>query len=226
MSGFGRRILALVVLVVAAVSLAFVMPRLQASLHYLPVDTAINRYFDSGELPSAQLPALARRAEEAIARYPHYRYYDGLSFIEYLRAIDLAGKPWLQRPALNRSVTAGLEALRRAPAKPRTWLRVARARAALDQGEGQVASALKMSILTGRVEPTLLLPRLELGYAYLEQLDAETVNLLRDQTLLAWRVDERAFRRSLEAGRLDLSRVKSVIGNNEDAIVREMEGRT
>ncbi len=81
-----------------------------------------------------------------------------------------------------------------------------------------------MSILTGRVEPTLIVPRLELGYANLDRLDEETVSLLRDQTLLGWRVSRRAFQQSLRAGRLDVLRIESVIGSYNQDVLQEMEG--
>jgi len=218
--------LVLGVLVVAGALVVFTWPRLQAGIHYLPVDTAVKRYFRSGELPSAQLDALATRAREAIALHPHYRYWDGLSFVNYLQAVDPITPPWLRRPALHRSMIAGLEAVRRAPAKPRTWLRIAQARAALGTDETAIAGALKMSILTGRVEPTLLLPRLELGYAHLDLLDDETVALLRDQTLLGWRVNERGFRRAVREGRLDVSRLESVLGENGKVILAALERST
>ncbi len=221
-----RMSLALAVMLFAGAVSYAAAPRVQAGVHYLPVDTAIKRYFDSGELSGAQLPALAQRAREAIELHPHYRYYDGLSFISYLQALDAADRPWLQRPALHRAMTAGLEAVRRAPAEPRTWLRIARTRAALEQPPADVASALKMSILTGRVEPTLLLPRLELGYAYLGVLDEETIALLRDQTVLGWRVTPRAFRRALDDGRLDAAQVRAVLGEGNEAILRDMEARS
>lgn len=206
-------------------------PRIQASLLYLPVDTAIDRYFreraaapdGQHSLTSVQLDALRARARSAIEASPHYRYYDGLSLLNYLQAIDRTGKPWLQRPALVRAEQAALAAAQRAPAKPTTWLRVAQARAALGQEAAAIAEPLSLSILAGRVEPTLLLPRLELGYRYLGQLDEETLNLLRDQTLLAWRVDERAFRRALADERLSLSQVEYVLGSKNAAIVRAME---
>jgi hypothetical protein len=212
------------VAVTAAVALLTLgLPRLQATLAYLPVDTALARYFREGEVPPGQLVALRTRAETAIGHHPHYRYYDGLSQLNYLQALDAAGKPWLQRPALARSLDAGLEAVARAPAKPRTWLRIARARAALGEEATAVAEALTMSILTGRVEPTLLLPRVELGFQVAHALDEEGRALLSDQTLLAWRVQERAFRRALREGRLDLSRIESVLGTRSDTIVRALE---
>jgi hypothetical protein len=203
--------------------LSLAAPRLQATLAYLPVDTALTRYFREGQIPSAQLTPLRARAETAIAHHPHYRYYDGLSQLNYLQALDAAGKPWLQRPALIRSLDAGLEAVARAPAKPRTWLRVARTRAALGETPSSVVDALSLSILTGRVEPTLLLPRLELGLIYAGALDEESRALLSDQALLAWRTQERAFRRALDEGRLDLSRLESVLGSRSETIVDALE---
>ena len=203
--------------------LSLAAPRLQAALAYLPVDTALNRYVREGEIPSAQLVALRARARAAISHHAHYRYFDGLSQLNYLQALDAAGKPWLQRPALHRSLDAALEAVARAPARPRTWLRIARARAALGEAPGAVVDALTLSILTGRVEPTLLLPRLELGLLYADALDEESRALLSDQALLAWRTQERAFRRALDEGRLDLSRLESVLGNRSGTIVRALE---
>ncbi len=217
--------LALVILVMAAGLVTIAVPRLQASLHFLPVDAAIQRYFDSGEIPGAQLDALERRADEAMQRAAHYRYADGLSFINYLQALDAADKPWLQRPALHRSMTSGLEAVRRAPAEPRTWLRIARASAVLDRERTAVVTALEMSILTGRVEPELLLPRLELGYRYLPLLDEDSVALLRDQTLLTWRVNPRALHRALDAGTLDPDRVRSVLGEAGADFFAERNGK-
>ena len=205
--------------------LALAGPRLQASLTYLPVDTAINRYFREREVPSAQLDALRAQARAAIELHPHYRYLDGLSLLNYLQAIDLQGKPWLQRPALVRSERAALEALGKAPAKPRTWLRVANVRAARGDDVSAIAGPLELSVLSGRVEPTLLLPRLELGYRYEAQFDEETLDLLRDQTVLAWRINERAVRAAMASGRLDGSQVKSVLESSHPAVVREMESK-
>lgn len=223
---FSARALALAVLLLGGLLLAAAWPRLQAGVHYLPVDTAIKRYFNSGEIPTAQLAALRERARESIALYDHYRYHDGLSLLNYLQAIDPETAPWLQRPALHRSMSAGLEAVRQAPGKPRTWLRIAHTRAALGMGEAEVVAPLKMSIYTGRVEPTLLVPRLELAYAYLDLLDEETLGLLRDQTLLGWRVSQRDFQRALRAGRLDVLRIESVIGSHRQEILTAMGGRS
>ena len=218
-----RRALALTALLASGLLVWMALPRLQASVQYLPVDTAISRYRASGEVPFSQLPALQARAVAAAARYPHYRYFDGLSFLLYLQALDTDAPRAERLEALRASLAAANQAVLRAPAKPATWLRIARIRSALGQGDDAVVPPLKMSILTGRVEPTLLLPRLELGLRYLRALDAESVALLRDQAVLTWRVEPRRFSQALKLQRLDLEQVKSLLGSANAGLIAELE---
>ncbi len=218
-----RYSLVLLAAALAGVGLFLSWPRLQASVHYLPVDTAISKYFASREIPSAQLPGLMSRARESISMHDHYRYRDGLSLLHYLRGLDNHTPAWERRPELYRSIEAATEVVRRAPAKPRVWLRIARIRAFLGKPEEEVIPALKMSILTGRVEPTLLLARLELGYGYLPSLDEETVSLLRDQTVLAWRVDRRGLLLKINAGLIEFTRVRTLLEAGYGNIILEME---
>ena len=82
---------------------------------------------------------------------------------------------------------------------------------------------LKMSILTGRVEPTLFLNRLQLAFIYLPRLDEETRSLLRDQAVLAWQVQPRAFQAYLRDGRIDIEQVRSVLGPADNDVLAEME---
>ena len=73
-------------LALAATLAALAWPRLQASVTYLPVDKALARHW-SGDTPAPdQLAALSNRALQALAQHDHYRYRDGLSILEYLRA--------------------------------------------------------------------------------------------------------------------------------------------
>jgi len=209
----------------AVLLLALAWPRLRASIEYLPVETALGNYYSSGAIPTAQLEGLAQRARDALALHDHYRYWNGLSLLTYLRALDAATPAWLRGPALHQSLDAAEEAIQRAPARPQIWLRIATVRAHLGQAPERVIPPLKMSILTGRVEPTLLLPRLRLAYAYLPLLDLETRRLLRDQTLLAWRVDQREFVRDLGEGAIDFARVRQLLEQSDRALLKEMEAQ-
>ena len=95
-------------------------PRLQASIRFLPVDTAISNYSETRDIDSAQLPGLISRAEQAISIHDHYRYWDGLSELQILRGRDMSQTIWVRRQALEDSITAAEEALKRAPANPRS----------------------------------------------------------------------------------------------------------
>jgi len=198
-------------------------PRLQASIDYLPVDTGISRYWESGEIKAGELDALIERARHSVELYDHYRYWEGLSELLTLSSQD-AGKPyWQRRQILEQSVAAALEAVRRAPARPRTWLRIARARALLGYAAEQVIPAWKMSILTGRAEPNLMLPRLELGFRYFNSLDKDAVALLRDQAVLTWAMQRPEMLKRVQNGTLDLKLMRKVLSVQNPDIIAAME---
>jgi len=207
----------------ASVLLILSWPRLQASLRYLPVGTALSMYWKNRTIKFDQLDGLIERATDSIAIHDHYRYWEGLSELQMLNSQDANKALWQRRLALENSVAAAEEVVRRAPAKPRTWLRIARAGELLDYADAQITPALKMSILTGRVEPTLMLARLELGLRYLPVLDEETTLLLRDQAVLTWAVQQTKMLDLTTSGSLDFESLKDLLSGSNQDIVSEME---
>lgn len=198
-------------------------PRLQASLSYLPVDTALKNYYASREIPSQQLPGLIERSRQAIARHDHYRYRDGLSILYYLRGLDEHSPTRERRPAFERAIAEAQNVVAAAPARPMVWQRIARTHALLGHGPDKIIAPLKMSIYAGRVEPTLLIGRLELGYRYLAVLDDEAQGLLRDQTLLGWKLQPRQLIRAIEQGRVGWQGMRNLLGGRNDRVLQEME---
>jgi len=124
---------------------------------------------------------------------------------------------------LEQAVESALEVVQRSPAKPRAWLRIARIRAFLGQTPEDVLPAWRMSVLTGRVEPTLMLSRLELGFGYFTGLDDESVSLLRDQTVLTWAVHPHQVLQGLQSGSLDLDLMRAVLTASSQDIITAME---
>ena len=218
-----RYTLILLIGVSAFILLSLSWPRLRASLRYLPVDTAILKYWETREANTGQLDALIVRAQESIALHDHYRYWGGLSELQILSGRDMAKPYWQRRQVLEQAIASSLEMVERAPAKPRAWLRIARTRAFLGYSQDEVIPAWKMSILTGRVEPTLMLIRLELGLMYFNGLDDEAVSLLRDQAVLTWAVHRRAVLKRLESGALNIDRMREVLAGRNEDIIAEME---
>ena len=99
----------------------------------------------------------------------------------------------------------------------------ARAGVFLAYSEEQITAALKMSILTGRVEPTLMLARLELGLRYLPGLDEEAILLLRDQVVLTWELHQRQMLQGIESGSLDFDLLRVVLSGRNQDIISAME---
>lgn len=224
-SSLYRYTLILIVGLSACVLLAMSWPRLRASISYLPVDTAISNYWKTREIDTAQLGGLIKRAEDSIAIHDHYRYWSGLSELQILSGQDMSQSFWQRRQALGNAISAAEEVVRRAPSKPRAWLRIARAKEFLARPAEQIIPPLKMSILTGRVEPTLMLTRLELGLRQLAALDEETVRLLRDQAVLTWTMQQRDMLKAIKSGALNIDALGEVLGENKPAIFAEMEAR-
>jgi hypothetical protein len=218
-----RYFLILVTGVTAGLLLALSWPRLHASVRYLPVDTAISNYWKTREFDVSQLAGLIERAEETIAIHDHYRYFEGLSELQILNSQDMSQTIWLRREALEASIEAAEQALLRAPAKPRTWLRIARAREYLAHPPETVIPPLKMSILTGRFEPTLMLSRLELGFRYLPSLDAKDIPLLRDQAVLTWQTQQRPMLERINSGTLNIGLLREVLVDGNQGVLSEME---
>jgi hypothetical protein len=220
---FSRYALILVVGVLVFVLLSLSWPRLRASVRYLPVDTAISMYWETREPDTGQLDALIVRAKEAIALHDHYRYWAGLSVLQMLSGQDMS-KPYSQRrQVLEQSMSSAQQVVKRAPARPRAWLRIARLRDFLGYPADEIIPPWKLSVLTGRVEPTLMLIRLKLGFVYFGQLDDEALTLLRDQALLAWAVSRREVMRQLENGSLDMGLMRQLLDGRNREILAEME---
>jgi len=222
---FAGRIAGLVLLLLALFTAALSWPRLQASLLFLPVDTAIGRYFETREIPSTQLPYLVARADAALGRHEHYRYWQGLGLLHYLQAQDEQTASWERQPALRRSLAAGLKVVSRAPVNPYGWLQVAQAQSALGQSSETVIQALEMSLLTGRVEPQLMLPRIELGMRHVDAMTEAQAAQLGDQTALAWRLDAGRFLLALRERRLDLEVVRRVLSRGHGDVLEALEAR-
>lgn len=213
------------VVVIAAVSVFLLYlsyPRLQASLTYLPVDTAIKNYYETREIQPGQLQGLSERAQKAIEAYPHHRYWEGLSLLFYLQAADSDNPLYERRQAFEQSIAAAETSLSRAPAQPRTWLRIAQARSWLRYPPDQVIDAFKMAIYTGRVEPSMFMTRLRLGLAYLARMDSEGQAMMRDQVLLAWSMQPRDLARALKDGTVRMAGIEQLLSGANDTTLEEI----
>ena len=225
MSGSRTSQIAILILV-GAISIAMLaasLPRLRASFAFLPVDTAISNYYVSGEIPTHQIPGLIERAREAIDIHDHYRYRNGLATLYYLRGQDMRSPTLERRPSFERAIEASKASVAMSPAQPAVWYRIAWINGLLSGGPEDVIPPLSMSIYTGRVEPTLFAGRLELGYLYLDGMDEEAMGLLRDQTLLSWRMRPGIVAGALSDNRIDWPRVQYLLQDHADQALGEME---
>ena len=211
------------VLVVALTVLLLAWPRFLASVRYLPVEIALDRYYADNEIPSDRLLVLIRFAGAALGHHEHYRYHDGLSQLHYLRGLDVQTPASERRDAYRAAEQAALAALRRAPAQPATWLRLATVRWVLHDEPETILQPWKMSIFTGRTHSSLYTHRVELGLAYRPWLDDEGEAMLRSQLLLAWRVRPGTLIRVLARRDRGLTVTRELLAASDPAALAEME---
>jgi len=208
---------------IAVALLILAWPRFLASYRYLPVDIAIQRYFSTRVIPSDRLPVLIGFAGAAIGHHDHYRYHDGLSLLYLLRAMDI-NTPALERiDAYRASESEAMAALERAPAQPAAWLRLAAIRWTLHDEPETVLAPWKMSIFTGRMDSSLFSQRIEIGLVYREDMDAEAAAMLRDQLLLAWRMQPSSVMNVLALRDRGLAVTRELIANTDPSALAEME---
>ncbi|MBT8063463.1 MAG: hypothetical protein HKP03_06840 [Xanthomonadales bacterium] len=210
---------------VALVTLALGWPRLLASIRFLPVERAIAEYHAEREIPSHRMQTLAGFAHEAIDLHDHYRYHDGLSFLQYLRGLDIYTPARERRDAYRQAEAAAIETVRRAPAQPEAWLRIATVRAVLRDEPGDVLEPWRMSVFTGRTHSTLLAPRVGLALPYVEFMDGETRSMLRDQLLLAWQLKPRELAAEFRQRDPGLDRTRVLIDETDPEALSEMEAQ-
>ena len=210
-------------LVLATCLLLLCWPRLRASFGYLAVDTSIALHWSGTVIPDLQRRALIARAGESLRQHGHYRYYDGLGTLHYLRGLDSALPATERRAALADSAAATREVVALAPMKPLSWLRLAAAESASGEHGEEAAAAFKMSAWTGRVEPTMMLLRLELGFTHRRWLDAEGLRMLQDQTIISWDLQRRALINRFRSGAIDYSQVAALLARSHPDILTEME---
>lgn len=198
-------------------------PRFLASFRFLPVDIAIQRYFEDQQIPTDRLPALVDFAEQAIDLHDYYRFHEGLSRLHYLRALDPYTPALERRPAYRQSEAEAVVALSQAPAQSATWLRVAVIRWILHDEPEDVIRPWTMSIYTGRTNFPLFEQRVELGLAYHDLLDEEQRSLLRDQLLLSWRARPGGLIEVLYRRDRNLAITSELIAGTDPGALAEME---
>lgn len=208
---------------VAIATLTLSWPRLLASYRYLPVDIAIERYFTTREIPSDRLDVLIKFANQAIAHQDNYQYHNGLSMLQLLRALDLSTPAMERLNAYRAAEEEALASIKKAPAQPAVWLRIANIRWILHDEPADILAPWKMSIFTGRTDYTLIAQRIEIGLAHREFMDEEAVSMFRDQLLLGWRMQPGTVIQVLAGRDHTLTITKALIQNTDPVALEEME---
>ena len=213
-----RLALIVLALIIATITLMLSYPRLTSSLTYLPVEAALTRHWQDYPIKPNQYPGLIDTARHSIKRHNTARYWQGLGWLHYLHAATQGVTTAEGKQSLNHARTAFETFLRKSPASPAEWLRLAWTHALLGHEADKVVDALNMSIYTGRAERHLLPNRLELALRYAQYFDPEDKRLLQDQLQLTWRFSQRDMLKLINTGVYKKSTLDRLLGDNPELI--------
>ncbi|HKX56282.1 MAG TPA: hypothetical protein VJN01_09275 [Xanthomonadales bacterium] len=197
-------------------------PRWLAYLQFLPVQQVRIQLFASGS-KAHDLDGLIARSHRAIAAHDTYSFHSTLSLLHYLRGIDPGTSLNERRLSLDQSMLSARASLQGAPLQPDQWLLMSQAGSQVFFPARELAAYFRMAIWSGRVEPTHLINRLQIGFALQAQLDEEGLGLLRDQVLLAWNLRQREFVTAIRNGQLNRQRIAALLALTHPDVLREME---
>jgi|GEM_PF-3427535 len=203
--------------------IAMAWPRLLASLQFLPVQQVQPRLFSSNATAEVDLAALIARSQLAIRYHDAFTYHSALSLLHYLQGIDTRSSLYARRQSLEESIDEARIALAGAPLQPDLWLLMLQSGVQLFMPADELVADFRMAIWAGRVEPTHVMTRLQMGFLLLPQLDEEGLSLLRDQVLLAWNSKRHELLSALRKGQLNRSKINQLMAATHPDVVQEME---
>ena len=182
-----RRYLTLAGVAIAGLVLLYLaVPRTIGAFQMLPGNRTILEIARGGDADRDSLEVLAASRRRAAGWLDSGRLWSDLAAAELL--IAESGDAGADQDSIRRAASALRTSLRLAPASPHAWTRLAYAEMLLHDGPTDAAaSALAMSMLTGRYEPDLMFARLELCFLAWPNFAIGDRELVLDQVALAWR---------------------------------------
>ena len=218
-----RLLLILLASILGIALLTLSLPRLRASIAYLPAETALRNHWDTRPIRQERFPALIDAARESISILDDSQYWYGLAWLQYLYVESLGFDTPKGKETLLSSQRSFETLLKSSPVLPREWLRLAWIHLLLDHPASEVIDSWRMSVHTGRAEHHLYLSRLNLGLRYADSLDEDGLALLRDQLLLTWRYKRRDMEKRIASDRLDFKTIQGLIEYDAPEVLTEME---
>ena len=183
---FTQKLVAFVGVVVCSGLLVLAVPRFVASLYVLYPDAVLN---EVQQLAPAEIYEKSiADINQALQWYPNPDYWKKLGFF-YLKLFDTqpvdaeAQKISLLKQA-QKDINKGLSL---SPVDPQAWLKLAQIGALLYAPKQQIINDLRLSLYAGRVEPELVMTRLDFSYDFYNDFSKDMQNQWQKQLLLAWR---------------------------------------
>lgn len=172
--------------VLCVVMLYLAVPRLVAAVLLFPGNGPLHA-LENGRVPATpQLEAVVSSRSAAMGWIDEGSLWNDRALARLMLA-QSAAKDAKPNPTLLKVASSDLDAgLTLAPVSPYAWARLAYVRYLLNGSGPGVASALRLSFLTGPFEAEMTFPRLRLALTVYSNFDVEERELAKRQIRFAW----------------------------------------
>ncbi len=207
----------------AVVTILLSYPRLVSSLSYLPVDAALKRHWEDYPIKKDRFPALIGIAKNANQVLDRAHYWQGLGWLYFLQVNSSNYKTQEGKQLLSEAQIAFETSLKKSPADPAAWLRLAWIHALLNHDYSLVVKTLSMSFYTGRAERLLILNRLDLALRYTSYFEQEDLPIVRDQVQLAWHLFQAPMLELIRSGAFDKKTLLRLMADSHPELAIELQ---
>lgn len=164
--------------------LMLAVPRFIASLYALYPEAAFKQTQE--KLPVEVYKKSITNLTQALTWYKDSEYWQTQAFF-YLTLLSASpSQPHAkEQELLKQAQTSIIQGLKLSPVDPYAWFRLATVGKMLQAPSPQIINALRLSFYAGRVEPSLLMPRLSFSYYYYNEFNEEMQRLWQKQIPVA-----------------------------------------
>lgn len=181
----GGRIAALAALALGLLLVAAALPRTAATILQAQGEDALAALGRGERVSHARLATAIADRRGALDWHDNADVHADLGALNLARASDASLPPPVRAAFLDAALRQLREGLALGPARPYAWMQLAEASLMRYGAQARLDAPLRLSLMTGRYEPRLIMRRVELGFFADRLLQNPTQAAIRDQVRLA-----------------------------------------
>jgi hypothetical protein len=207
------------IIFLSGILISLSVPRLIASLSYLPVQKTVLKLTQQPILPDSFIQSMIVRVRYSLQWQNDPNYWRDLSRLVFYQ-VRFQGLTINLLLATRHSIR---QSLMRSPANAFLWYQAAVIDFLLQSSPNQIKQELVLSILTGPYALSYLLPRLKLCLQLLPFFNSTEQHLIRQQLLTAWALSPELCLNLIKMKGISRNNVRFLLHQTDPDILATME---